>query len=29
MVQGVSPEAFVSDAQRLKRKVDGMARTDR
>lgn len=29
MVPGISPEAFVSEAQRLKRKVDAMARTDR
>jgi hypothetical protein len=29
LVQGVPPETFVSGAQRLKRKVDAMAKTDR
>jgi FHA domain-containing protein len=29
MVPGVTPEAFVADGERLKRKVDAMARTDR
>jgi hypothetical protein len=29
LVAGITPEAFVGDAQRLKRKVDAMARTDR
>jgi hypothetical protein len=29
MVPGITPEAFVADGERLKRKVDAMARTDR
>lgn len=29
MVPGVTPEAFVADGERLKRRVDAMARTDR
>jgi FHA domain-containing protein len=29
LVSGMSPEAFVAEGQRLKRKVDAMARTDR
>jgi FHA domain-containing protein len=29
MVPGITPEAFVGDAERLKRKVDAMARADR